>query len=399
VPVVLDLLPEPPALRHGASGRVQVAIDGALAVCERIAIGSPRTVAAVFVATTALSLVGAWGLHIETDFRARLSPDNPVRVDGDWFDERFAGANVLPLYLDVGAGGALDPGVLTAVAALQAELVAMPEIDAAFSLADVLSEVHGALRGAAGEQESSLPATRAAAAQELLLFEMSGGDGVERVVDGERGRLPVVLRLDAEAFRHTAAVGRAVEAAAARHLPGAEAVATSLGALIGGWLDSIVTGQRNGLGFSVLVIALMMAGGLRSLRVGIASMLPNLLPLLVIAGWIGFTWVAADSDTFVVLLLAIGIGVDDTIHFLVRLRVERLRGTAEQAIARTFAFAGRAIVMTTVILVCGFAPLAGSDYFTIRMLGTLLPAALVVALLADVLLVPAMVRLGWIRWD
>jgi predicted RND superfamily exporter protein len=82
-----------------------------------------------------------------------------------------------------------------------------------------------------------------------------------------------------------------------------------------------------------------------------------------------------------------------------RYKSERSRtGNRTEALRRTFAFAGRAIVMTTIILVAGIIPFAFNDYFTIRMMGTLLPAALVVALAADLLTVPALVRLGWIDY-
>ena len=98
-------------------------------------------------------------------------------------------------------------------------------------------------------------------------------------------------------------------------------------------------------------------------------------------------------------LIALGIGVDDTIHFLTRLRLETRRtDDPEQAIARTFDFAGRAIVMTTTILAAGFLPFLLSDYFLMRMFGTMLPLCMVVALVADLLLVPAMVQLGWLRF-
>ena len=66
---------------------------------------------------------------------------------------------------------------------------------------------------------------------------------------------------------------------------------------------------------------------------------------------------------------------------------------------RTFDFAGRAIVITTLILVVGFAPFALSDYYSIWIMGTLLPAILVVALIADLLLVPSLAAVGWLRFS
>ena len=73
-------------------------------------------------------------------------------------------------------------------------------------------------------------------------------------------------------------------------------------------------------------------------------------------------------------------------------------GDRTAAITRTYRYAGRAIVITTVVLSLGFAPFAVSDYLSVSILGTLLPLTLVFALLADLLLVPALASLGWLRF-
>ena len=113
----------------------------------------------------------------------------------------------------------------------------------------------------------------------------------------------------------------------------------------------------------------------------------------------GFLWEKADSDCLSLAVLGVSIGVDDTIHFLTRYRVESSRSkSTKEAIQRTFAFAGRAIVITTVILVVGFLPFVMSDYLSTRIFGTIFPVCLIIALAADVLLVLAMAQLGWIRF-
>jgi len=104
--------------------------------------------------------------------------------------------------------------------------------------------------------------------------------------------------------------------------------------------------------------------------------------------------------TSLIASIAIGIGVDDTIHYLVRFRFEAARSSdTVTAMHRTFSYSGRAIIITTAILSVGFAPFATSDYFSTRMMGTLLPFTLVVALLADLLLVTALIRIGIIRFQ
>ena len=114
----------------------------------------------------------------------------------------------------------------------------------------------------------------------------------------------------------------------------------------------------------------------------------------------GGVWDVVDSDTILVATFAIGIAVDDTIHFLTRLRYESSRTRDRNvALQRTFVFTGRAIVQTTIILCLGFSPFAWSDYFSTRIIGTLLPMTLVMALVADLLLVPALVELGVLRFE
>mgnify|MGYP001994130728 CR=1 FL=1 len=135
-----------------------------------------------------------------------------------------------------------------------------------------------------------------------------------------------------------------------------EVRATSVIYLLGGWLDEIIAGQSRGLGVIFLIIACMMAIGLRSIRIGLLSMIPNALPLLVLGGVLGLSYDEVDSDSLFLAMLAIGVGVDDTIHFLMRYRIESERSTDQRlALERTFEFAGRAIVMTTITLALGFA--------------------------------------------
>jgi hypothetical protein len=83
----------------------------------------------------------------------------------------------------------------------------------------------------------------------------------------------------------------------------------------------------------------------------------------------------------------------------VRLRFEFTKtDDIVSAVRRTFQYAGRAIVISTVILTFGFTPFAASNYFSVRIFGTLLPFALVTALAADLFLVPALVKVGLIRY-
>ena len=124
-----------------------------------------------------------------------------------------------------------------------------------------------------------------------------------------------------------------------------------------------------------------------------------MIPLVLLMGYLGWFWDKVDTDAIIAAMVAIGIGVDDTIHFLMRYRRELRAGRdVAAAVEGAFHYSGRAIIITSIILVLGFAPFAVSDYFTTHMMGTLLPGCLAAALATDLFLLPAMIRLGLFRF-
>ncbi len=393
-PLLFSLLPEPKPLREGATGRVHDLLDRFLSWSEHISTNRPRLVIAAFLVITVTAVVGLTKLSVETDFADRLNEDHPVRIDQEWFLKHFDGTNVVDVYLTAPArDGVLDDEAWDGLVQLQERLEALPEVDQVSSLVPMMEVAHGVL---APNSDDVVPRGRRALAQYLLLFESGGGEDLDRILDFDRQRTRMALRLPDGGVRTIARVGNEAKRIAGEIFGDEmEARPTGMSFLMGDWLDEILTGQRNSLIASFVMIAIMMMIALRNVRAGAGSMLPNLLPLVCFGGFVGLAWESVDSDGIIVAILAIGIGVDDTIHFLVRYRSERERNDDQQeAIRKTFAFAGRAIVMTTVILVVGFAPFAFCDYLSLRMIGWFLPMTLVVAMLADLWLVPAMLTAG-----
>ncbi|MGE0712687.1 MAG: RND family transporter [Planctomycetota bacterium] len=405
VPIVLSLLPTPAPLRTvtgegeriPVTERVQALLDLVLARSERLAVLHPRAVHWGFLLATGLALFGARDLTIETDFVERLTAKNPVRQDQEWFLSHFLAADALQVYVHAPSPAALeDPAWLAKLAALQAATVRLEEVEGARSVLDVLAMVDQALPGATPGGGPPREPARVQAIYRLLARQPD----LRALVDRERGTVRLLVHPRGTGMRTASRVAAEVERLGAELLAGAGRVeASGLLPLFGGFLDQVVRAQRDGLLVSILTIAALMAIGVRSLRVGVTSMLPNLFPLIVLAGLLGALFKSVDSDTIALTFLALGIGVDDTIHFLSRYRLEVARGgSTSEAIGRTFTFAGRGIVMTTVILSCGFIPFLISDYYFMRMIGSLLPLCFVVALLADLLWVPALAQLGWLRY-
>lgn len=400
-PVVLTFLPPPRDTERGARpSLLDRFVDAVVAGCERVATGRPRAVIAVFTVAVAVAVAGSMRLQLETDMEARLDDDNPTRRDMRALEANFAGTYAVELYVEAPAGrDLLDPAVLRAMQ--RAEHRAAAEVDGVEkvgSIVGLFERLHAALTGqqAAAGELPPLPETRSGVAEALLVFEMSGGRRLGQLIDTERRLTRTTARVDGGAMRRLRRIGDDVRAIYEAELGALASVEpTGIGYLLGDWLDDIIAGQQRGLAFSFVTVLLVMVWGLRSWRMGLWSMLPNAIPLIALGGLLGWRGEPVDSDMFAVGMLAIGIGVDDTIHVLVRYRRERARGLDQRAALReTFAFSGRAVVLTTVVLCIGFAPFASAGYLSVRIMGVYLPFALVVALLADLLFVPALVTAG-----
>jgi len=399
-PILFSIIPAPKPWRAGATGHVQDILDRLLNGVGRFTEKRPRLIVLLFVALTAVSVFGITQLRIETDFAKRLDKNHPVRQDSDYFKNAFAGSTAVDVFIESDRPeGLFDPDLFARIDRFQQQVEQLPEVANVYSLVDLMATLHREMN--VGEASvSRLPDSRAALAQYMLLFEMSGGKDLEQLIDSPRRTMHLVLQLPDEGVRNAYDTGEKARSLGAEILgDDAEVEVTGLIYLLGDWLDDLVAGQRRGLLFAVLAIAVMMVIGLRSLRVGLWSMAPNVLPLLVLGGYLGLFWDQIDSDILALGMVAVGIGVDDTIHFLMRFRIEsRRQPDTAAAVRQTLHFSGRGIVITSVILIAGFAPFALSDYLSIDIMGTLLPMTLAVALAADLLLVPALVHLKYMRF-
>lgn len=149
------------------------------------------------------------------------------------------------------------------------------------------------------------------------------------------------------------------------------------------------------LGFAFLIVAICMALLFKNLKMVLISLIPNIVPLLVTAGLIGILGFQLDPKVAIVFTVAFGIAVDDSIHFLARYRLERAAGkNIDEAIEATFKETGKAMLFTTIILFLGFGTLVFSNFPPTYTIGLLLSITLLVALVADFLLLPLLLRWG-----
>jgi predicted RND superfamily exporter protein len=157
-------------------------------------------------------------------------------------------------------------------------------------------------------------------------------------------------------------------------------------------MDYIVTSQIRGFLLAFGAIAIVLIAVFRSLRVGLIAMVPNLSPVLLTLGAMGWLGTLLDYSKVGIAAVAMGIAVDDSIHLVMRYRHEfKLRGDYAEALLASIQDVGRALVITSTTLVCGFLVLTLSILDATAVKGILLATTVVTALIADFLLMPALI--------
>ena len=143
---------------------------------------------------------------------------------------------------------------------------------------------------------------------------------------------------------------------------------------------------------SVIIIGLLMGLLFRSAMIGFLSVIPNIIPLLMVAGIMGYAGIQIKISTSIIFTIAFGIAVDDTVHYLVKLRLFLNQGySLAYASKRTIITTGKAMVVTTLILCAGFVTLVFSDFMGTFYIGLLIGLTLILALLYDLFLTPMLI--------
>lgn len=168
---------------------------------------------------------------------------------------------------------------------------------------------------------------------------------------------------------------------------------TGTGLLIDNNNAYLIRSLFNGLALAFAIISFVMMLLYRNLKMVAVSLIPNIIPLIVAAGIIGFSGIVLDAATSIIFTIAFGIAVDDTLHFLSRFKIEKAKGlTTDEALHATLTITGKALIITTIILFTGFMLLTFSDFSGTFRVGFLVSTTLIIALLADLFLLPVLIR-------
>ena len=210
--------------------------------------------------------------------------------------------------------------------------------------------------------------------------------------DEELGRVTIPVRM-MSAAQLAATIEEIEEMAVEEFDASAEVRPTGYLPLYATVIHHIVEAQIRSLAIAVVIILLLMTLWLRSVRLALISLIPNLFPVLVMLGVMGYLGMHVDAVTAVVAAIVIGVAIDDTVHFLHAWRKAESDGKDwEGCLERAMEEVGPAIAITTVVLVGGFSVLLLAELVTVVYFGLLTVVAAAAALVGEFFLLPLLLR-------
>lgn len=340
---------------------------------------------------TVAALALTFGNRVNSDPYKYFSPGYPLRDASDFMREHLGYQQAFELVVSAGAeDGIKDPAFLKKVERLERDIQKIPGMVRTVSVVDILRQTNRALNANA-QAAYTLPADRETVAQELFLYTMGlpqGQDLNDRMtVKNDALRITVLSGItDSETWMR-----RAAEMEDRARALGLEAHVTGKSLLYLGMNRYVVESFITSVFLAVVAVGVLLAVFLRSARLGVIAMIPNLIPLIVGGAVLRFLGHDLDLGTVLVCSVCLGIAVDDTIHIMANFQRFVSEGLGPRAaLVRVFSETGKALTVTTVVLVVGFGTLAFGSFSPNVYFGIMTAVILTTALVVDLVFLPAL---------
>jgi predicted RND superfamily exporter protein len=388
LPILVTWLP-PPIAEVGEGRAWETRLAGVIRFVERNA----RPIVALALAVLVAGASGARYLRVDTDWAESIGVEE---VTNKWLrriEGAFGGFETLEIVLELPAGRTIeDPQALHTIAAIGSRVSTIEDFAKPASLAGPIERLNRLLHAS----DPAYERVGSTAAENAELIEMIAFDHPDLLsswlsLDRRTTRISIVSSStsmqDQERF-----VSEAVRIAEALAPEDWTVTANGEVMLEAAWVRDVMSTQVRSFPIALGIVFVLVSVFLRSLRLGLIALVPTLLPVAATLGSMGWLGMNLDVGRAMVAAIVIGIGVDDAIHLLCRYRALRERGdTVETAMRDALLATGPAIVTTSAALAVGFLTLRWAAWATISSFGLLVSLAIVGALVATLVVLPAIV--------
>ena len=361
--------------------------------------GHPKSITVVSLLFLTVALFSAVQLGFSHNVLTWLPPNMPARQATEKIDNIMGGTINMEVLVDTkNENGLYDPVILKRLDQLAREIEAIEnnriKVANATSIADIIKEIHKALN----ENRDDfyiVPDNPALIPQEFLLFENSGSDDLEKVTDSRFQIARFTIQLPWKDVLYYFPFIREVEERFQTILGDrTDITVTGMMSLFTRTVSAAINSMAKGYIIAGITITIMMILLVGSFKIGLISMIPNLTPVLMVMGLLFWLDMPLDMYTMLIGAIALGLAVDDTVHFMHNFR-RYYADTKDvtESVRKTLHTAGRAMLVTSIILSVGFFLFMFASMQNIIRFGLLTGVTVLLALIADFFTVPAIMVL------
>ena len=383
-----------PALLSVLPLRGRTVRSGGVAFSERLGnfvVARRRPLMWLVLVATLLSLSGIPRLELSDNWTTQFDERYQIRRDTDFIANNLTGLNSMDYSLDSGRdGGITEPEYLRKVEMFAEWFREQPETAHVRAFSDVMKRLN---RNMHGDDPAfhRLPESPELAAQYLLLYELSvpfGADLNDRI-DVAKSATRMTATVEGISARELKELDERAESWLRANIPEFAAKGSGMTMIFAYLTQRNLESMLQGTIIGMALISFILIGVFRSLLLGLISLVPNFIPAAVAFGLWGHLVGQVGLAGTVMTVIAFGIVVDDTIHFMSKYLSARQEGaTAEDAVRTAFRTCGHALLTTSIVLSAGFLVFASSGYDGSATLGLMVTIAILCALITDFLLLP-----------
>jgi len=329
---------------------------------------------------------------VDTNPIAYWKKSSEIRQSNDVIDRNFGGSSTVSV---LATGDIKDPEFLRKIENLCTFLESQPAVTRANSVVDMLKRMNQAFHGDSA-QYNVIPATSEEVAQYLFLYSLTGDTkDLDRFVDYDYSQAQILARGNDSGSKTSYKLYTDTKDYIAKNLGTENFPSVSgMAPLIGVLSKLVVEGQIRSLALSIVCVFLIVAVAFRSATAGLISIVPLSAAVLGLFGIMGYVGITLNMATALISSIMIGVGIDYTIHFMYRFRLEvRKDGDAEKAVIRTLTTSGKGIIYNAVSVIIGFIVLMLSGFEPIYFFGFLIVVSITGCLFGALSVLPALMVL------
>ncbi len=386
IPALIYLQHTPGRKRPPARQDKNDLISRSLAKISSVVTKRPGRVLVISFALTILVGTGMAFLKIDTNQENFFPRKHPVREAASIINSKFGGSQTISVMI---SGDIKDPVLMKNIDSLTQHLKRFEGVGGVYSISDVVREMSKALYEPSEEGYDMIPGSGEAIAQMFELYNMSGNpDDFKQLMNFENTKAHLLVRL-AKPDKKTVTnlhedIIRFTAGFPARVTVGGYAF------IMNDFAQKIINGQVSSLVFALLTVLILLSIIFRSAKGGLTGSIPLAASIIIQFGVMGLAGIAIDAATALLSSIMIGVGVDFTIQFLWRYKIELGKGAGyQEAIAATYRTTGRSIVINGLTVMAGFSATFISGFMSIRYFGWLTLLAIGSCLLYAIIVIPA----------